>query len=646
MPAGARAREHEAPAPPAPAAAARHVSLYLALGLALLTVIAFRGGLRNGFVNYDDPEYVTESAPVRAGLTAAGLRWAATAVVASNWHPVTLLSHMLDCQLYGLDPRGHHLTSLLLHLASTLLLFEFLRRATGRQLPSAAVAALFAVHPTHVESVAWIAERKDVLCGFFWMLTLVAYHHYVRRPTLWRYLAVALACALSLAAKPMAVTLPFVLLLLDYWPLGRLGAVRAPSAASSAKRLWIEKLPLVLLAAATAAVALETQRIPLAANAATPLPLRLANALTSYVAYLGKALYPVDLAVIYPLHFGFHGALPIGRTAAALALLLAISLAAAWARRAPYLLVGWLWYLGTLVPVIGIVQAGRQAMADRYTYLPAIGIYLALAWGVADLAAHRRLSARWRAGLAAATVAVLALLTWASSRQTAVWADSITLFRHALAVEESYPAHANLADALAAAGDRAAAAAHFRAALALEPANSKAYAGLGGAQRAWGEPAAALATLRAGLVLDPASETMRITLAAALDDLGRDDEAIAELERAARDHPRSARAHHGLAALYERRGGLADLADLDRALAHYRQAIAAAPEVTELYAPAADLLARRGDLAGAADLLRRWLAVDADAPAAHARLAELLDRLGQPEAARRERRAAEELAHR
>ncbi len=261
--------------------------LVLALGLALLAVVAYRGSLGNGFVNLDDPEYVTENPIVRAGLTAAGLRWAATAIVVANWHPATLVSHMLDCQLYGLNPRGHHLTSLLLHVTATLLLFEFLRRTTGRPLPSAAVAALFAVHPTHVESVAWVAERKDVLCGVFWMATLAAYLHYGRRPGLGRYLLVAAAFALALAAKPMAVTLPLVLLLLDAWPLGRLrlgpaerdGDLAAGERRSFLVPLVLEKLPLLALSAAACVVTLRAQRGPLALDAATPWSLRLANAL-------------------------------------------------------------------------------------------------------------------------------------------------------------------------------------------------------------------------------------------------------------------------------------------------------------------------------------------------------------------------------
>jgi tetratricopeptide (TPR) repeat protein len=552
-------------------AAALSRPLVLALALALLAVVAYRGALQNGFVNFDDPDYVTENPAVRAGLTGAGLRWAATAIVVANWHPLTLASHMLDCELYGLNPRGHHLTSLLLHAASTLLLFEFLRRSTGRPLPSAAVAALFAVHPTHVESVAWVAERKDVLCGFLWMATLAAYLRYARRPSIGRYLAVAALCAASLAAKPMAVTLPFVLLLMDVWPLGRLriagggpgsGAGALPGIAGEAvgrpagwRRLLGEKLPLLALATAVAAVTLVAQGEPLARDADTPWALRLANAVTSYAAYLGKTLYPAHLAVVYP----FPRAIPASRVAAALALLAGLTaLAAARARRAPYLAVGWLWFLGTLVPVLGLLQVGAQRMADRYTYLPSIGLYLAAVWGVAELAPSAGHRPRLRAALGAAAVAAILLLTATTARQTRVWKDGATLFRHSLAVEESYLAHADLADALAAAGDRAGAYAEYRAALRLQPRNARAYAGLGIALQAWGRPREAAGCLRASLRLDPAAEVPRLVLAMALDDLGESEAAIVELAAVAARDPRSERAHLGLASLLAKRGRTAE----------------------------------------------------------------------------------------
>ncbi len=547
--------------------------LLVGLGLTLLTLVAYRGSPGNGFVNLDDPEYVTENPIVRAGVTWAGLRWASTAIVVANWHPLTLVSHMVDCALFGLNPRGHHLTSLLLHVGATLLLWEFLRRTTARPWRSAVVAALFAVHPTHVESVAWVAERKDVLCGFLWMATLAAYLHYGRRPGLLRYLLVAAVFALALAAKPMAVTLPFVLLLLDLWPLGRLElrpaapgdaggggsdlAARAESERGPRRvlvPLLLEKLPLLLLSAAAAAMTIHAQGNALAQDAGNPLRLRVANALVAYAGYLRETVVPLHLAVAYPFLFS----IPAWRVAASLALLAAITLfALRRLRRAPYLAVGWLWFAGTLVPVSGLVQVGAQRMADRYTYLPSIGLYLATVWGLADLALHPDLRPALRpwiqGALAAATVAALAILTALTMRQTAYWKDSIALFRHSLAVEHSYLAHADLADALGAAGDRAGADAEIRAGIALQPGNPRAHAALGIALQSEGRPREAIAELERSLRLNPAAEAPRFVLALALDDAGESERAIAELREILRRNPRSARARDGLAALLAKR---------------------------------------------------------------------------------------------
>lgn len=392
--------------------------LLLGGSLAILTVLAFLPSLANGFVLIDDPFYVTANREVLKGITREGLAWALTANVVNNWHPLTVLSHMLDVEVFGLAAAGHHLTSLLLHLASVLLLFEVLRRTTGALYRSALVAALFAVHPTRAESVAWVAERKDVLSGLFWMLALLAYVHYARRPSRGRYLLVALAMALGLAAKPMLVTLPCVLLLLDLWPLER----------RELGRLILEKIPLFVLSAASSLTTLHYQKTSLAPLEALPWDLRFANAAVSYVAYLGKAFLPRDLAVFYP----FPQTIPLGQTLGAVALLAALTiLAVRRVRESPWLLVGWLWFLGTLVPVIGLVQVGRQAMADRYTYLPCIGLFLAVVWGMAELVERR---AALRPALAVCAVLAVLVLTALTQGQVRHWQDSVTLFRHALAV--------------------------------------------------------------------------------------------------------------------------------------------------------------------------------------------------------------------
>jgi hypothetical protein len=436
--------------------------LLFAAALALLTLAAFEPSLANRFVNLDDTLYVTANPMVRKGLTAEGFVWAWTANVANNWHPLTLLSQMVDCQLFGVNPAGHHLTSLLLHLANVLLLFEVLRRMTDAMGRSAAVAGLFAVHPLHVESVAWVAERKDVLSALFWILAMGAYHRYALRPAVGRYLLVALAMALGLMAKPMVVTLPFVLLLLDVWPLGRL-RLDEPGWGRRLIRLTAEKLPLLGLSAAASLVTLQYQTTSLVSLEALPWRVRLANSAVSYAVYLGKTLLPRHLAVFYPIPLE----IPAWKAVAAALLICLLTALAAWkVRKAPWLLVGWLWFLGTLVPVIGLVQVGRQAMADRYTYLPSIGLFLAICWGLPALASSRR----WRSALATACVLALLVLTAATRAQVRHWQDSVTLYRHALAVtRDNYVAHIGLAKALASRQDWHGAAEQYRAALALRP---------------------------------------------------------------------------------------------------------------------------------------------------------------------------------
>jgi len=450
--------------------------LLLAAALAFLTLFAYLPVLDNGFVLLDDGLYVTRNAWVLKGITAAGLSRVWSANVANNWHPLTMLSHMLDCQLWGLEPAGHHLTSLLLHLANVLLLFAGLRRMTGALWRSAAAAALFAVHPLHVESVAWVAERKDVLSVLFWLLAMLCYSRYARQPSAGRYLLVALAMALGLMAKPMVVTLPFALLLLDLWPLGRLRLV--PGWSRRLRQLAIEKLPLLALSAAASLVTLHYQKTSVVGLEIVPWRLRLANAAVSYAAYLGKAWFPRHLAVFYPLPLEIS----LWKATAAGALIAILTaLAIRRARQAPWLLVGWLWFLGTLVPVIGLVQVGRQAMADRYMYLPSIGLFLAVCWELPALAGAR---ARWRAVLAAVSLAAILALTAATRAQARQWSDSATLFRHALAVtRDNYIAHIGLAKALMQEKDWTGAAEQYRAALALRPGLTEARKGLEEAER-------------------------------------------------------------------------------------------------------------------------------------------------------------------
>jgi tetratricopeptide (TPR) repeat protein len=420
------------------------------LGALLFLVVGglFLPAVTHDFISYDDPAYVTENARVKAGLTFDNLKWAFRSTEASNWHPLTWISHMADCQLFGLHAWGHHLTSILLHALNAVLLFAALRRMTGAVWRSLFVAALFGVHPLHVESVAWISERKDVLSTTFWMLVLWAYARRAElaragAPGTGRLYALALVFfALGLMCKPMLVTLPCVLLLLDFWPLGRWKA----SSASGRWALLAEKLPFLALSAAASAVTLAAQAGGEAVGSAEdfPLSVRVANALISYCRYLGKCFVPVKLAVFYPF---FAEQPPLRETILAGALLAAITVGAvALARRQPYLLVGWLWFLGTMVPVIGLVQVGGQSMADRYTYVPLIGVFIMVAWAASDAAAHMR---NGRRILGVASGVVLLTLSAITTRQLSYWKDGASLFRHALAVtENNWVAHANLYAAL------------------------------------------------------------------------------------------------------------------------------------------------------------------------------------------------------
>lgn len=591
--------------------------LLLGLGLILLTLIVYQPVLAYGFVNFDDGLYVTGNRHVQKGITWEGFLWAWQANVASNWHPLTMLSHMLDCELYGLDARGHHLTSLLLHLANVWLLFEVLRRMTGALGASALVAALFGIHPTHVESVAWIAERKDVLSGLFFLLTLGAWHRWVEARTLRSYLLAVLLFACGLLSKPMLVTLPCVLLLLDVWPLGRLRAGLRP--------LLVEKIPFFVLSAASSAVTIYAQQGSLATLQAVSIGRRVANALVAYVAYLGKTFWPAKLAVFYPL----PPAVPPWKALAAGALLAAVTALAVWRlRRQPHLAVGWLWFLGMLVPVIGFLQVGRQAMADRYTYLPSIGLFVAVVWGTAELVAARK---PLRIAVAGGALAGIAALSVAAHAQAGTWKDNLTLFRHALAVtENNYLAHLNVAITLSReGGDEAEALHHFREVLRLQPNLAEGHAAMATALRRWGRPAEALPPARRAVQLKPERARFRHTLATILEDLGRKDEAIVQLRAAVERSPRLADARYGLGLLLQEKGRT------DEALEHYRVALEANPDLNDLYAPTATLYARKGDLAEAVRLYEE-AARRRPTPSVHFNMGLTLERMGRRDEARRQ----------
>ena len=446
----------------------------LGLVLVIATLAMYYPVRGHQFVNYDDDVCVTDNVHVKYGLNWDGVKWAFTTFYFANWDPLTWLSHALDSQLYGLNPRGHHDTNLLLHALNAVLLFGVLLRATGYTGRSFMVAALFALHPINVESVAWVAERRNPLSMLFFLLALGAYRWYARDPKAGRYLVVALLFGLGLMSKPQVITLPFVLLLWDYWPLGRMFASQESASATaiiptrSFSWLLVEKLPLLVLAVASAVVTMKAQEFGGGINPNVPLSLRLGNAVFSCARYLGKAFWPARLANLYPL---LGSSLKLWQVAAAGLLLLAVTVLVVAARRRRYLLVGWLWFLGTLVPMLGLVQLGRHAMADRYAYLPFVGLFIMVCWGVADFHAATRarqepVSAGW---LVWVSVAVLLALGIVAHRQVGYWRDSVTLWTRTLQVTSgNYQAEDNLASALIGRGEYEKALRHLRTAEAID----------------------------------------------------------------------------------------------------------------------------------------------------------------------------------
>ncbi|MHC4184791.1 MAG: glycosyltransferase family 39 protein [Planctomycetota bacterium] len=489
------------------------ICVYVALALSTLAV--YWQVHDYGFVNFDDPDYVRKNPKVQSGITLDGIKWAFTTGHAANWHPLTWLSHMLDCQLFGASPGWHHLTNLLLHIANTLLLFAVLKRMTGTLWRSAFVAALFALHPCHVESVAWISERKDVLSTLFWMLTMAAYVRYVNRPRVSSYLLVLLTFALGLMAKPMLVTLPFVLLLLDYWPLGRFQdrppVEHAPQPGARMlghllpKRtfylLLLEKIPFLVVTAASSVITFIVQRQIGAVATARQFPLisRIANTFASYLMYIRKMFWPSPLAMFYP--YPPKADLML-QAAVAIPVLVSISLVVLYLMRSrKYLLTGWLWYLGTLVPVIGLLQVGDQAYADRYTYIPFIGLFIIIAWAVPDVLAKWRFR---KTAFAVAAAVILLALSVATYFQQSCWRDTITLCEHAIKVtRDNYKAHFSMMAVLLDQGKVKETIAHGREAVRIRPNYEKALGGLAAALARQGETEEAIMYYTRALLLKP-----------------------------------------------------------------------------------------------------------------------------------------------
>ena len=600
----------------------------IVVSLAVLVVLVFGQTAGFDFIGLDDQDYVVRNPHVLSGLTAENVAWAFTTTAQANWHPLTWLSLMLDAELGG-GPGTYHVTNVLLHVANTLLLFHVLNRATAAPWRSAVVAALFAVHPLHVESVAWIAERKDVLSTSFFFLALAAYARYSERPGPLRYAWVVLAMALGLLAKPMLVTLPIVLVLLDLWPLGRLArdsgswheALRPPWGAV------VDKLPLAALSAASCAVTLfaQTRGGAVGSSTAHPLAARAGNAALSYVRYILKMVWPFDLAVPYP--YDFELIVP-WRVAAAAAILTALTwLAIRAARRRPYVAVGWLWYAITLIPVIGLIQVGAQSIADRYTYVPLIGLFLVVVWGASDLLASTSLAIRLCAS--AATTGLIAALALAAHTQVSYWRDTITLFTHVLEVtDDNATAHNALGLALYKQDRVDASIAHFRDAVATWPNYTAARVNLAAALMRVGKPDDGIAQYREAVRYAPGDPAILMDLGVALMVAGRLDESSDVLREALTIAPESALGHAALGAVLGRRGdhqaavgalreavrldpeaaeprvnlgtALMKLGSWDEAEAELTAASRIAPESASVHKNLGVVLARRGDLAQAA----------------------------------------------
>jgi len=567
----------------------------------------------HAFINFDDLEYIVENPHVTSGLTAANIVWAFTNTHAANWHPLTWISHMLDYQLFGLRPAGHLLMNLLFHVMNTALLFLVLNRMTRALWPSAFVAALFALHPLHVESVAWVAERKDVLSTFFWMLTIGAYALYVERLDRKRYLLTLALFAFGLMAKPMLVTLPFVLLLLDYWPLNRLRtgtqatdqiterkngkeskkekrkkqkretAEAAPALKFSAvvptsiswaliRPLVKEKIPFFALTIFSSIVTLYAQRNAMAPLETLSMAKRISNALISYVNYIGKMIWPTNLAFIYPL----PDVIPAWQVVGATVLLAGITLLAIRGiTRFPYLMVGWMWYLGTLVPVIGLVQVGSQAMADRYTYVPLIGLFIIAAWGLTALINSLPYRRFFLPAAAGALLVIFMAMTW---KQASYWKDSMTLFQHALnTTTRNSIAHSMLAGALYEEGKYKEAAEHYKEAIRINPKRQKWHYNLGNALAFQGRSDEAEGEYRKELRLQSRHAFTHYNLANLLVLRGQIGEAMEHYRQAIASNPDYAKAHYTLGTL------LAVQGKIDEAIVHFREALRIKPDYKEAF---------------------------------------------------------------
>lgn len=566
------------------------------LALAVGVLLVFGQMYHHEFISFDDHDYIVENSHVNTGLRCDNIVWAFSKIHAFNWHPVTWMSHMLDCELYGLKAGGHHFTSILFHLANAFLLLVVFKLMTRRFWPSFFVAAAFALHPLHVQSVAWAAERKDVLSTFFWMLTMWAYICYVNRPGIKRYLLAFFVFGVGLMAKQMLVTLPFVLLLLDHWPLNRFkaksqstGSVEDFSASNKTLRLILEKIPfLVLSVIASVMIFLVQQRTGVMRSTIDhPLPHRLSNAFVSYIVYIQKMFWPSNLAVFYP-HPG--GNLPARQVVMSILLLTGVTAVVFWkVRTKPYLTVGWLWYLVTLLPVIGLVQVGDQAYADRYSYVPLTGLFIMAAFGLPEIFGRLRYHKEILSFSAAAILCVLGFLSWGQVKH---WRDNLALYRRATTVvKDNWWAHYNLGVVLGEQGKFDEAISHYRETIRLRANYVRPYSALAMTLLWKGELDEAIVNFRKALQMKPDQPEVHVDFGIALARQRKLKEGKEHFSEALRYNPNLAEAHYNLGYALGIEG------DLDGAIEHYNQALRAKSNFINARIQLANVLARQNKIA-------------------------------------------------
>jgi tetratricopeptide (TPR) repeat protein len=587
----------------------------LAICLLVVTFLAYRDILSFDFVNYDDLAYVSSNARVQAGLTVENVKWAFTTTYYSNWHPLVWLSYMFDCELFGPNPGAIHAVNLVFHLANTLLVFLILRKVTGQTIASFIVAALFGLHPLRCESVTWISERKDVLSSFWGLLALIAYHNYQRNPSGWRYLVVTVLLVLGLITKPMLVTWPFLFLLWDFWPARRF---TSPVSLGQIRRVVFEKLPWLILAGLASAVTLVAQNERLVQF--IPFGVRVINALVSYSRYVGKTFLPRNLAVLYP-HPGRN--IGVWEITASILTLVSITAAVLLVRKTrPYLAFGWFWYLLTLLPVTGLVQVGQQGMADRYTYVPSIGLCVLIVWGLAD-ATQRHPRARRLLAFVAITI-VLPTLAWGTIRQNRYWKDSESLFRHTVEVtENNYLAHNNLGAAYYKKGDLLKAEIHFQRSLQIKPDYAPALFNQGRLLYFRGDTVAAVGYLQRAVQVYPYSADFHLVLAHALNSVRREGEALRHYREALRLDPGHRSARFALASYYLEKD------EIGKAAAEYEKLLDESPQDVAALVNLGSARAIQHRYEEAARLLNSAVRLEPANLQAHQNLGKLLEDLGE-----------------